>query len=102
MTEPTIYPPPALEWATPASSKWEREHRAFLKMLPTLLATHRGKYVAVHDGQVVDSDADKIALALRAYANHGYVPIYVGLVSDQPAAPERHPSFREAGTGTAP
>ncbi len=49
----------------PALSKGEREHRAFLHMLPGLLATHRGKYVAVHEGQVMDSDANDIVLIQR-------------------------------------
>lgn len=29
--------------------KFERERRAFFRLLPALLGTHRGQYVAVHD-----------------------------------------------------
>ena len=32
---------------------------------------YRGQFVAVHEVQVVDSDTDKIGLALRGYAKHG-------------------------------
>jgi hypothetical protein len=52
-------------------------------LLPGLLASHRGKYVAIHEGQVVDSDAKDIALIQRVHARLGYVPIYVGLVSEE-------------------
>jgi hypothetical protein len=56
--------------------------------------THRGQYVAVHEGQVADSDTDDIALIQRVHARFGYVPICVGLVTDQP--PLLHiPHYRE-------
>jgi hypothetical protein len=64
-------------------TKGEREFQAFLRLLPKLLATHRGKYVAIHDGQVVDTDTDDVALILRVQAKVGYVPIHVGLVTEQ-------------------
>lgn len=64
--------------------KGEREYRTFLRLLPQLLDSHRGLYVAVHDGQVVDSDADDISLIQRVHAKFGYVPIHVGLVTDRP------------------
>jgi hypothetical protein len=77
--------------------KWHRERRAFWRLLPELLKTHRGKYVAVHNGQVVESGDDEVALALRAYRQHGYVPIYVGLVTDEPPRVERIPTPRIIG-----
>lgn len=65
-------------------SEGEREYRAFLHLLPALLPAYRGRYVAIHDGQVVDADADDIALVQRVHARVGYVPIHVGLVTDHP------------------
>ena len=94
MSEPITYPAPVLEFPPPPQSKWEREYRAFLQMLPQLLQTHRGQFVAVHDGQVVGSGEDKVALALGCYAKYGYVPIYVGLVAERPLPPERIPHYR--------
>jgi hypothetical protein len=94
MSDVTTYPPPVLGLPPQPENQWQREYRAFLRLLPDLLKTHRGKYVAVHDEQVVDSGDDKVALALRAYEKHGYVPIYVGLVAERPLPPERIPSFR--------
>jgi hypothetical protein len=72
-----VIPPPEL-------SKGEREYRAFLRLLPELLRTHEGKYVAIHDGKVVDTDDDDIALVDRVHDRVGYVPIHVGLVTDRP------------------
>lgn len=67
----------------PPLSKFEREKRAFFRLLPDLLHTHRGQYVAVHDEQVVDSGPDQLSVALRAQAKvQGGV--YVGLVSEDP------------------
>ena len=64
--------------------KGEREYRTFLHLLPQLLVSHRGQHVAVHDGEVVDFDTDDISLIQRVHARFGYVPIYVGLVTDRP------------------
>jgi hypothetical protein len=44
----------------------------------------RNQYVAVHSEQVIDSDADEMALILRVLARMGNVDIHVGLVTDQP------------------
>lgn len=87
-------PAPELCFAAPIDDKWRRERQAFDRMLPDLLATHRDQFVAIHRGQVVASGPDKIAVALQAYREHGQIPIYVGLVSDQPPSPARLPSPR--------
>ena len=78
----------------PSPSKGEREYASFLRLLPALLTTHRGQYVAVHDGEVVDADADDIALVRRVHAKVGYVPIHVGLVAAESRV-VRLPHYRE-------
>jgi hypothetical protein len=80
----------------PASDlrKGEREYQAFLRLLPELLPTYGGRYVAIPDGQVVDADMDDIVLIQRVHARVGYVPIHVGLVTDQPCV-VRLPHYRE-------
>jgi hypothetical protein len=87
---------PVFEVALPAPelSKGESEYRAFLRLLPQLLPAYRGKFVAIHEGQVVDSDTDDIALIRRVHDRVGYVPIHVGLVSDRPLV-VRVPHYRE-------
>jgi hypothetical protein len=86
----------------PELTKGQREYQAFLRLLPQLLATHRGQYVAIHDGQVVDQGTDDIALIQRVHARIGYVPIHVGLVT-HPLPVVRIPHYREyrrVGDGT--
>ncbi len=94
MTATETLPAPELCLAAPDDDKWERERRAFLGLLPALLPGQCGQFVAVHEGQVVATGPDKIAVALEAYREYGPVPIYVGLVSDQPPVPARIPSPR--------
>jgi hypothetical protein len=89
MSEPMTYPAPVLPPPSPPKAKWQREYHAFLRLLPELLQTHRGRYVAIHDEQVVDSGEDELALASRVWAKYGYVPIHVELVTDRPQAPSR-------------
>jgi Family of unknown function (DUF5678) len=97
MSEPTtpivhevVLPLPA---PTP-ETKFQRERRAFQALLPILLPTHRDQYVAIHEGQVVEWGDNLIEVAERAYDKYGYVPIYVGLVTDKPIPPVRLPSVR--------
>jgi hypothetical protein len=92
MPETQILPAPSLPVIPPTASKWEAERRAFLHLLPSLMSTHRNKYVAVHQGAIVESGDDQTRIALAAYAKQGYVPIYVGLVTDQPSPIARIPS----------
>jgi hypothetical protein len=78
-----------------ANGKWQREYQAFLRLKPQLMTEYRGQYVVVHEGVVVDSGSDKIALALRFFAQHGNVPIHIGLVTNEPEIPARIPHYRE-------
>jgi len=61
---------------------FERERAAFERLKPQLLKTHRGKFVAVVDEQVVDLDTDRVRLALRVYDRFGYRPIYVQMIEE--------------------
>ena len=85
---------PAPVLPAPPNDKFREEHQAFHRLLPELLPTHRDLYVAIHGGQVVETGADQIEVAERAYARFGYVPILVTLVTDQPQEPIRIPSPR--------
>ena len=84
------------ERSTATECKWQREYRAFQQLLPGLLKTHQGRYVAIHEGRLVDSDEDQVVLVLRVYATYGYVPIHVGLVV------EKQPVFRIPSHRTLP
>jgi hypothetical protein len=93
---PDTIPLPTFEVEIPAApiSKGELEYRAFRRLLPDLLKSHRGRYVAIHEERVVDMDDNDIALIQRVHARVGYVPIYVGLVED-PLPIFHVPHYRE-------
>ena len=93
MSDTILLPAPECQ-ASDRDDTWQRERRMFLNLESALLQTHRGKFVAIHDGKVVDTDADEVQLGLRVYRKYGYVPIYFGLVSETPTPTVRVPSPR--------
>ncbi|MBL8800152.1 MAG: hypothetical protein JNM56_40090 [Planctomycetia bacterium] len=64
-------------------TKFERERRAFYRLLPELLQTHRGQYVAIHDEQVVDCGPVRADVVFRAL-DRVRSDIFVGLVNEKP------------------
>ena len=90
-------PGPVFSGHLPEASrtKFERERGAFYRLLPGLLATHFGQYVAIHDEQVVDSGLNRLEVALRVWQQVGNVPIYVALVSDKLQPIERSGIIRD-------
>ena len=99
MSQTEVLPAPELDTRADGATKWEYERAAYWRLLPSLLSQHRDEYVAIHEGQVVDSGADQIDLALRVYRRFGYLPIYVGLVSNEPLRMLRVPTPRVRGKG---
>jgi hypothetical protein len=96
MSEAEILPAPVLTLPSLADEEFRCEQQAFHRLLPELLQTHRGQYVAVHGGRVVGSGPDGAEVARTAYATIGYVPIYVDLVAEQPPRPVRLGVYRDA------
>ena len=94
MSDVIEYPAPDLTLSSRPETAYERERRAFWELLPSLLETHRDQYVAIHDGKVVASGTDRVAVALEAYSRVGYVPLYLGHVTDEPPRPARIPTPR--------
>lgn len=94
-TENAVLPATAIAWPIAPRSKWEREHSAFLRLLPNLLQTHCGKFVAIHGEKVVDSDPDEMALMIRVFQKIGNVDIHIGRVTDKPEPPCRSGVVRD-------
>jgi hypothetical protein len=88
---------PAPDLVARHDDKWRREQRAFHDLLPGLLLTNPGQFVAIHEGQVVESGGDKLAVARRAYDRFGYVPIFVSRVAAGLPLTARVPSPRRPG-----
>lgn len=78
----------------PRAGKWEQEKQAFLHMRDSLPKKYQNKYVAIHEGKIVESGHEKIAVGLRAYSRYGYVPIYIGYTGDDLDEIVRAPSPR--------
>jgi hypothetical protein len=94
MNPADVLPAPVLQPPTNPDNKWERERQAFYSLLPSLLETDRGTYVAIHDGRVVVRGADFLDVAQRAYEQQGYIPMYIDLVAEHPLPPVRVPTPR--------
>jgi hypothetical protein len=94
MSEVTTLPAPVIAWPPPPANKWEREYQAFRRLLPQLLLTQRGRYVAIHNEEVIDHDTEEIPLILRVLKRVGNVPIHVALVTED-IPPIRIPRYRE-------
>jgi hypothetical protein len=65
------------------NEKFERERRAFFRLLPELLKTHYGKVVAIHDEQVLVVGDETVPVAMEAYKKVGYVALFVQRVLEK-------------------
>ena len=100
MDESEILPAPVINVPPRNDDKWERERSAFHRLLPNLLTTSPDKYVAIHNESVVETGDSAVETAQRAYAKYGYVPIFIGLVSDRGPRSVRFPSPRVVRHGS--
>ena len=77
---------------TSPSAKLKRELSAFQRLRPKLLESRLGQFVAIHRGQVIDSDADEFRLAARiedTARREG--PVAICKVTDASAQPADYP-----------
>ena len=93
-------PAPSLK-TSEDSDKWQREFSAFVALKPQLLVTHADCFVAVHNGQVVQSGTDEVTLALDFFKHYGNVPVHIGFVSAKPEPVARIPHYRVEVRGEA-
>ena len=69
------------------SASLDREKEAFDRMLPDLLLSKPGKFVAVYGGKIIDEDADEFELARRIEA--AYRDAYVLIQAVEPPGNDR-------------
>jgi hypothetical protein len=62
-------------------SQFDKAKEYFERNKEALALKYEGKYVAILNSQVVDSDSDFSALAERVYKKHGYISIYMPFVA---------------------
>ena len=62
----------------------ERERAAFRRLLPELLNTHRGEWVAIVDEQAVEFGPDFSSVIRRVRERFGHRPVYVQEILEKP------------------
>jgi hypothetical protein len=65
-------------------AKIAQEFEAYQAIHPQLKEKLLGKHVAIHDGQLIDSDSDPMVLVARVQEQFGRVPILFTQVDEQP------------------
>ncbi len=75
-----------------AREKIATERQALEAHYTDILSLYSGRYVAVHQGRVVDSDTDARALYLRIRERYGYIPVLIRRIT--PKADQREMVFR--------
>ena len=69
---------------SPDRERMEQEQAAYARLRESLLATHEGQYVAIHGGELVDADADEIALLRRIDARFPDEVVHLRRVTREP------------------
>ncbi len=67
--------------------EWEKlrlEQEAYASLLPSLLKTHEGEYVALHEGAVIATGANLRELHVQVYYLLGDIPVLFKRVSAEP------------------
>ena len=64
--------------------KIRAETEAFRQQHDELLTKYSDRYVAVHEGQVIDHDQDLRALHLRVFNRLGHIPVLLKKVTSEP------------------
>lgn len=66
-----------------ASKKISQEEQYFRQQLSQLLAEYADQYIAMHNGQIIDSDANELELYLRIREKYPYTGILLKKVTPQ-------------------
>ncbi len=77
-------------------AKIDAEVAAFVRLHPELWRTKPGQWVAVHNGKLVATDPDRVALYRRIRKNYGQTPV---LVREVTANPDEDIWLRTPSTG---
>jgi len=66
--------------------QWEKNEEFFLKHEKEFEEKYPGLYVAVHDGEVLDTDKELGSLANRLYEKLGNIPMYADIPGQEEEA----------------
>lgn len=65
-------------------AKVEKEQAIFERQKTELLKKYRGQYIAMHNGEVVETAADLRTLRNKVFARFGHTPMLHTQVTDEP------------------
>ncbi len=82
--------------AEAAHAAFRQEAEAFKRLLPELLQQYQGKFVAIHQGQVVAAGDDRMDVYGVVLEKLGPVSCYIGCVDVQTPRPKRMPLIWKA------
>lgn len=93
MLEKGISPWENTAWITPER---EREKEAFHHLHDMLLKKHKGEYIAIYNGQLIDHDTNRTALFKRIEENYPDQYVLIRPVNQTPEIVYDHRSIRWA------
>jgi len=79
----------------PVNPELAAEHDRFVEMLPELMKTIPGKWIAMHNGEIVAVGEDEVDALTDAGERQPGVLHYSCCVTDQPLPIDRLPRYRE-------
>jgi hypothetical protein len=85
---------PLPDVASPAKENLRMDNKEFLNMLPSLLQTHRGQFVAIHQGKVLAAGKSSVEVLTQAERNSPGAYPSVHFVTEELPRLERLPSLR--------
>lgn len=91
---PVSAPRPTRMQPRPSHPEMAAEHDRFVAMLPELMETIPGKYVALRDGEILAVADDEVSALTAAHRVRPGVMILARRVTDQPIPVERLPILR--------
>jgi hypothetical protein len=62
--------------------EFQRQKEAFNNIPPAILEPYQGRFVAVRNGEIVDSDIDLATLTGRFFHQYGDVPVFITKVGE--------------------
>lgn len=74
---------PKISFSETEDDKWLREERAFFLQLPELLKTLRGKWVAIHNEEVVEIGDTMREVLLSVRKRFPNTEVYIQLVEEK-------------------
>jgi hypothetical protein len=67
-----------------AEYKIKEEEEFYQAQLPDLLSNYQGRYIALHNGEVIDSDTDELTLYLRVRQSYPTIGVLIKRVTTEP------------------